>query len=456
MGWNSYNYYKLNVTDAQVRATADAFVSSGLRDAGFTYIVIDDMWASGRDGSGNLIPNKGKFPDMKALAEYVHGKGLKFGLYSNPTTRSCGGQPGSYQHEAQDAALFASWGVDYLKYDWCGQQSGENGKFTDAQIVARYVAMRDALKATRRPIIFAICDKGQGVKGLNIPVWSDTVGHMWRIGNDIAANWARVWAQVDNNATRGQYAGPGGWNDPDMMEAGNGSFTEAENRAHFSLWCIMASPMMLGNNVAGMSASVKGILTDKEATAINQDSLGKQGVKVKANGETETWVKELKNGDKAVLFVNRGTGDGSASLQWSDAALKWAAGDKVNVRDVWKKADSKNVAQGLTVTVPAHDAVLYRLTNTATLADRYRAPAPHGLALTGPAAKLNLFLPAGEPFRNAELLDIRGRTLAAFPVRSGCNPFPFPLAGDRLYTLKLTGASGTYARLLHPDLSPPR
>jgi alpha-galactosidase len=450
MGWNSYNFYKVAVTDAQIRATADAFVSSGLKAAGFQYVVIDDLWCQGRDASGNMVPNTTKFPNgMKALADYVHGKGLKFGLYANPTKISCAREPGSYQHEVQDANQFAAWGVDYLKYDWCGKQSGENGKFTNAQVIARYVTMRDALKATKRPIVFALCDKGQGVVNVNIPSWSDTVGHMWRIGGDINASWSQILLEVDFDSSLAKYAAPGGWNDPDMMEVGNGSLTDAENKAHFSMWAILAAPMILGNDVTKMSAGVQAVLTNAEVIAIDQDSLGAQGVRTVRNNGLEVWVKNLKNGDKAVVLLNRNAAAGSLSLKWTDNGIGWKSTDLVRIRDLWQHTTSASVSQGTTASLPGQSAVMLRLTNLRTTGMIVDGSAGSGpLAIARFPGGLRLFVPPGAGAGMARAFDPQGHLVAGFPVVEGWNRIPSAVRSGALYLLETTLRSGSTTQRL--------
>jgi len=301
MGWNSWNTFRLEINEDLVRGIADMFVERGFKDAGYEYIVIDDGWQIDRDAQGNIVVNDKKFPSgIKALADYVHAKGLKFGIYSDAGYKTCGGYPGSRGYEYQDARQYAAWGVDYLKYDWCatGNQSAPDC----------YKLMRDALEKSGRPIVFSICEWGT-TKPWS---WAEGVGHLWRTTFDIRPTWdggkkvLSKGVQVENfmgftkildlQVGLENYAGPGHWNDPDMLEVGNGKLTADENKAHFSLWCMLAAPLMLGNDIRKATPETMGTLLNKEAIAVNQDPLGKQGVKVRDYGDLEVWSKVLQDG----------------------------------------------------------------------------------------------------------------------------------------------------------------
>jgi alpha-galactosidase len=430
MGWNSYNKFKGDVTQAQVLSVAKAFVDKKLKEAGYQYIVIDYCWAdANRDASGNMVARKARFPSgMKTISDSIHALGLKFGMYASPnTTTCCGSEAGSYQHETTDASNFATWGVDYLKYDWCGVQSGED-KLTISvpDIIKRYVTMRDAIKATKRPIVFAMCEKGQKSK-IQPATWSDTVGHMWRIRGDIAATWDRIMQQVDTDLELAKYSGPTkGWNDPDMLEVGNGSLSETENRSHFSMWCILAAPLMMGNDPSTMTNAVKDILTNHDAIAINQDSLGQQATRVQNSSGLEVWIRPLKNGDRAVVFLNRNvSGTGTAAIKWTDAQIGWTATTKVNIRDIWAAKDNTNVTDGYTAQVPAHGAVMLRLTNglPTGMLDGFgknfeKMPRAQIQKIRG---GLSLFIPVGSNTNWVDLVDIHGAHLQSQRVKSGWN-----------------------------------
>jgi len=369
MGWNSWNTFQDKIDDQLIRDTAETMIANGMRDAGYVYIVIDDCWeAKERDAAGNLVPDPLKFPHgLKALGDYLHSKGFKFGIHNCAGTRTCADFPGGRGHEYQDALKYASWGIDYLKYDWC------NHGTADAR--ETYKTMRDALHAAGRPIVFSLCEWGQ-----NKPwEWAKDVGHLWRTTGDIMAGydsmqrWEHGWkvildlqyslvqpADGQNNGI-GQYAGPDHWNDPDMLEVGNKGLTLAESRAHFSLWCIIAAPLIAGNDVRHMSKEAHDILTDKEVIAIDQDALGKEGWRFLAETGREIWVRELSGGDWAICVLNSGTT--GADLTTDFSALGILKGEYA-VRDVWAKKDlgTTRSAPVHTDRVESHDVMLFRLT----------------------------------------------------------------------------------------------
>lgn len=306
MGWNSWNTFECHVTEKIVKDAADALVASGMRDVGYQYVVIDDCWQVDRDAQGFLVADKTKFPSgIKALADYVHSKGLKFGIYSCAGRLTCQKRPGSRGHEYQDAITFAQWGVDFLKQDWCNSD-GQNAEES-------YTLMRDALYTAGRPMVFSICEWG-----LSKPwEWATDIGHTWRTTGDIRNNWnipdaknGKCWGggvviNLDMQDGLEKFSGPGHWNDPDMLEVGNGSLTPAENRAHFSLWCMLAAPLFAGNDLVKMSDETKTILTNALAIGVNQDVLGKQGYKIIDYGEFEVYYKPLTNGKAAICLFNR-------------------------------------------------------------------------------------------------------------------------------------------------------
>ncbi len=346
MGWNSWNCFHLDISDAMIREIADAMVESGMRDAGYVYLNIDDGWQGERDDAGVLQPNE-RFPDMKALADYVHGKGLKLGIYSSPGHRTCGNKEGSYGHEEQDARMFAEWGIDYLKYDWCGAfRIYEN---EDMQAV--YQKMGTILRETGRPIVYGLCQYGME------EVWKwgpDAGGHLWRTTGDIADNWESMEQIGFSQNELAEWAGPGRWNDPDMLEVGNGGMTQTEYRTHMSLWALLAAPLLAGNDLRDMSPETLEILTNPEVIAINQDPLGRQARRVAQDGELEVWAKPLADGRVAAGLFNRGEEPGSLTARWADLEL---AG-KVRVRDAWAKKDLGAFADELTVEVEPHGVVL--------------------------------------------------------------------------------------------------
>jgi alpha-galactosidase len=320
-----------------------------MRDAGYVYVNIDDTWEGVRDAQGNLQSNA-KFPDMKALADYVHSKGLKIGIYSSPGPRTCGEYPASYGHEQQDAATFAAWGFDYLKYDWCS--AGNIYKNEDLQAI--YQRMGDALAASGRPIVFSLCEYGMG----GVEKWAPAVsGNLWRTTGDINDSWQSMIANIEQQAPTAPYAGPGHWNDPDMLEIGNGHMSADEYRTHMSLWALAAAPLLAGNDIRTMSDTTRSILLNKEVIAIDQDPLGKQASPVK-NGNLESWVKPLADGGVAVGVVNLGSEAAAATVNAADLHL---AGKVKTARDLWAHKDVKFTAGVYTATVPSHGVLLLRV-----------------------------------------------------------------------------------------------
>ncbi|MGA2538390.1 MAG: glycoside hydrolase family 27 protein [Terracidiphilus sp.] len=348
MGWNSWNLFAGRIDDQTVRTMADALVSSGMRDAGYIYLNIDDTWEGVRDAQGNL-PSNHKFPDMKALADYVHSKGLKLGIYSGPGPRTCAGYPASYGHEEQDAKTWAAWGIDYVKYDWCS--AGRIYKNDALQPV--YQKMGDALQATGRPIVYSLCEYGMG----NVEKWGPQVGgNLWRTTGDINDSWASMIGNVEKQVPTAPYAGPGHWNDPDMLEIGNGHMTDDEYRTHMSLWSLVASPLLAGNDVRSMTDATKAILLNKEVIAIDQDPLGKQASPVK-NGDLETWIKPMADGSVAVGVVNLGAGAAEATVKAGDLGLS----GNVKARDLWAHQDVKFNDGVYSASVPSHGVLLLKV-----------------------------------------------------------------------------------------------
>ncbi len=361
MGWNSWNQFGCNVSEQLIRETADAMVASGMRDAGYQYVVIDDCWQVSRDAAGTIVADAQRFASgMKALADYVHSKGLKFGLYSDAGARTCQGRPGSNGYEDVDARQYAAWGVDYLKYDWC------NTDGVDAKIV--YPTMRDALKASGRPIVFSMCEWGSHQPW----TWARGVAHLWRTTGDIGNTWTgrdSFHRLLDQQVDLAKYAGPGGWNDPDMLEVGvrlgKDGLTLPENRAHFTLWCIIAAPLMAGNDIRKMEPEIRDILTNKEVIAIDQDPLGAQGRRLRREDATrgtslEVWAKKLKDGGQAVVLFNRTNADAQMAVSWQELGLRYDA--EPLVRDLWAHKDVGRVKGTFSATVAAHDVVMIRVT----------------------------------------------------------------------------------------------
>jgi len=356
MGWNSWNKFGCDVSEALIKETADAMVASGMKDAGYEYVVIDDCWQVERDGEGNIIADPERFPSgIKALADYVHGKGLKFGLYSDAGMKTCQGRPGSRGYEFQDARTYAAWGVDYLKYDWCyhGEQNAE----------ASYALMRQALEQAGRPIVLSICEWGRNRPWL----WARGIGHLWRTTGDIQDCWdcRRDWGGMgvvhilDLQDGLEAFAGPGGWNDPDMLEVGNGGMSVTEYRAHFSLWATLAAPLMAGNDLRAMSEEIRVILTNSEVIAVDQDLLGRQGRRVRKDGDLEIWARELADGSRAVVLFNRGAAEAEIAVAWPEIGYPATLG--ATVRDLWRHEDVGRFRGSYSATVPSHGVVMVRV-----------------------------------------------------------------------------------------------
>ena len=350
MGWNSWNRFATAIGDNTVRQVADAMVSSGMRDAGYRYIIIDDGWQGKRDAQGVLQPNP-KFPDMKALADYVHARGLKLGIYSSPGPRSCAGFEGSYGHEAIDARTWAAWGVDYLKYDWCSALH----VWPRTQLRPVYQRMGAALRDTGRPIVFSLCEYGWG----DVQSWGALVGgNLWRTTGDIEDNWGSMLHNILEQEAFAAHAGPGHWNDPDMLEVGNGGMSPDEYRTHFSLWAIAAAPLIAGNDLRHMTEVTRSILLNKDVIAVDQDSLGEQGKLVSHHGLIDVWVRPLSEGAYAVAIVNGGETTAEYKPDWSALDLSGT----FRARDLWSHTNIGVLPPDYTAHVPSHGVVMLKLT----------------------------------------------------------------------------------------------
>ena len=362
MGWNSWNYFATKVDDKDIRAAADLIVSSGMRDAGYIYVNIDDTWEGERDASGVLHTNS-KFPDMKALADYVHSKGLKLGIYSGPGPKTCAGYEGSLGHEEQDAKMYAEWGIDYLKYDLCSfipavmQKQAPNDKAAQMRImVAAYDKMAKALKATGRPIVFSLCQYGWDSPWEWAP---ELGGNLWRTTGDIEAHWDRIYAILSQQDGLASYAGPGHWNDPDMLEVGNGKLSLAENRSHFSLWAMLAAPLLAGNDLPNMKPEIRDILTNRDVIAIDQDPLGHQARRVYNRGEVEIWARDLKGGARAIAILNAGSDLYSTHPFHLDLAALGLHGTQ-HAKDLWTGKEME-LTNNMPIELASHDILLLRI-----------------------------------------------------------------------------------------------
>jgi alpha-galactosidase len=375
MGWNSWNSFGKNVSEQVIRETADAMVSSGLRDVGFTYIVIDDDWHGGRDSiSGLLYPDPKRFPSgIKALADYVHSKGLKFGIYSDAGTQTCGRQPGSFGFEDKDARLFAAWGADYLKYDYCFCVDRLSANNDYKMAIERYKRMGDALKATGRPIVFSICEWGPRSPWL----WGKEVGgHLWRTSYDVHDIWDRprtdtgpvgILTSIDVVSHLARFSGPGGWNDPDMLVVGlnntgfiqGGGCNNIEYRTQMSMWCMLAAPLMVGCDIRNMNETTKTILLNKDIVAIDQDTLGKQATRVMRTDGLEAWKKPLTGNRVAIAFLNRNSTSKSLTVTWKDLDLR--QGTRYNILDVWKHETNSRADSTMSADLKSHECQVFVL-----------------------------------------------------------------------------------------------
>jgi alpha-galactosidase len=371
MGWNSWNKFGCNVSEQLVRETADALVKSGMKAAGYQYVTIDDCWQGERDAQGFITADRQRFPSgMKALADYLHGLGLKLGIYSDAGDKTCGGRVGSRGHEYQDAQTFASWGVDYLKYDWCNTE--------DLKPQGAYTTMRDALWAAGRPIVLSVCEWGNSKPW----EWAAAVGHLWRTTGDVYPcfdcrkdngtwySWG-ILQILDLQKGLRQYAGPGHWNDPDMLEVGNGMAVH-EDRAHFSLWSMLAAPLFAGNDVRAMSPEVSAILTNREVIAVDQDRLGIAGFLHSSQGGVEVWYRPLDGGAWALCALNRTARPQKLQLDWKKQAVTDSLAKRearfgttlYRIRDLWTKTDLGTTKDVLDAELPSHDVLMLQLDPT--------------------------------------------------------------------------------------------
>jgi alpha-galactosidase len=358
MGWNSWNKYGCNVSETLIMGMADAMVSSGMKDAGYEYVVIDDCWQVSRDENEEIVADKDRFPHgIKYLADYIHSKGLKFGIYSCAGTLTCAGRPAGRGHEYQDALSYARWGVDYLKYDWCNTGT-QNAK-------SSYTIMRDALYAAKRPIVFSLCEWGS-----NKPwEWAGEIGHLWRTTGDISDSWNSMISILSQQKDLAKFAGPGHWNDPDMLEVGNGGMTTEEYKTHFSLWCMLAAPLLAGNDLQNMSPETKSILTNKEIIALDQDILGKQAELWRNNGDYQIWMKMLAKDEKAVCLLNSSDEKKTVLVDFGLIAQARTDGaedskplklENFTVRDLWEHKDLVLKESSAYIDILPHSVKVYR------------------------------------------------------------------------------------------------
>jgi alpha-galactosidase len=360
MGWNSWNKFACDgINEKVIREIADAMVSSGMQQAGYQYIVIDDCWQVRRDSIGNIVADPVKFPSgIKALADYVHSKGLKFGIYTCAGTKTCAGRPASLGYELTDARQYAAWGVDFLKEDWCNTVPGQAAP-------ASYTRMRDALYKAGRPIVFSLCEWGSNKPWL----WAENVGHLWRTTGDIEDKWSSrkpgdtsarsgsVLGNLDLEEGLEKYAGPGHWNDPDMLELGNGGLTVDEERAHFSLWCMLAAPLLAGNDLRQMSDATRSMLTNRDLIAVDQDPLGRQAYRIFSKQDLEVFIKPLSGGDTAVCMLNRGDQEKKLDFAWKDYSI----GGGHAIKELWNGGAQGTTTARYRGSIGRHQVIVLRL-----------------------------------------------------------------------------------------------
>ncbi len=363
MGWNSWNWFAGKVTDADIRKAADLMVSSGMRDAGYVYVNIDDTWEGKRDANGVLHTNE-KFPDMKALADYVHSKGLKIGIYSSPGPQTCAHYEGSFGHEEQDAKTYAEWGIDYLKYDLCSFRDNMKQAYPndpdaqDKMMRDAYMKMHNAIVKTGRPMVYSLCQYGFD----QVWQWGPEVGaNLWRTTNDISANYNSMMLIALAQAGLGRYAAPGHWNDPDMLEVGNGKMSHDENISHMTMWSMLAAPLIAGNNLTQMNDDVRSILTNRDAIAIDQDKLGKQAERVFSGDEIEIWSRPLSDGSVALAIFNL-SHDRNVMRGLKLPLKQVGFANGAHARDLWAAKDLGMIKDTNVFTIPTHGAVLLKLT----------------------------------------------------------------------------------------------
>jgi alpha-galactosidase len=442
MGFSTWNEFGCNITEATLVTTGHLMIKKhpanwegkelSLRDAGYTYVNIDDCWhAKNRGPQGYPQWDTTKFPrGLKWLADTLHHMGLKIGIYSCAGTATCCNYFAAFDpahpdvgFDQIDANAYADWGIDYLKEDWCSVPSDFQNVSGAQKLYAR---MRDALKTatakTGRPIVFSLCNWGM----FNVSQWGDTIGHLWRTGGDISPDWNSIMTNITANAGGAQYAKPGAWNDPDMMEVGNGTLSTFENRAHFDLWCISAAPLILGNDLSKMSDSLFSLLTNREVIAVDQDSLGYQGRKVRTDGDVQIWSKKLKNNAWAVVLVNNGTGSASSSVKWSDINESDLS-KSYPVRDLWQHKVVNPSATGSYAvnSIPGHSTVhlvfgkAYWMDpvaiGTARQVESTYGTLEHDLQIRKYGNSTAVYIPFASS--NVAVFDLQGKKLTSFFVR---------------------------------------
>ncbi len=365
MGFNDWNAFACNVTEAKIKQAADFMVSSGLKALGYNYVNVDDCWMAGsRSSNGSLVANSKKFPaGIKALADYVHKDGLLFGIYEGVGTKTCKGLPGSYNHETQDAKTFASWGVDYLKYDWCSGKSvpfsSFPGQSRDQVAQTLYTRMSKALVASGRSIVFSMCNGSDSTT--HPSTWGAPISNLWRTTPDITATWSHIYSNYTKNVVLYTKAGPGHWNDPDMLEIGNGTLTQTEEETHLSLWAEMAAPLLIGTNLLTASTTTLNILKTQPVIAVDQDSLGVQGhvVSTSDGGLLQVLTKKLSNGDVAVVLLNADSS--TKTITTTASAVGAATKSSYTLENLWNGGARTTTTGTISASVPAHGVAMFRV-----------------------------------------------------------------------------------------------
>ncbi|MBM4398547.1 MAG: NPCBM/NEW2 domain-containing protein [Deltaproteobacteria bacterium] len=429
MGWNSWNRFGCDINEEKIRGVADALVESGMRDAGYEYLNLDDCWQTDRTPAGEIVVDPVRFPSgMKALGDYVHARGLKFGTYTCAGTMTCQQRPGSAGHDARDALSYASWGVDFVKEDWC---------FTDGMDPReRYAAMRDAIAASGRDMVLSLCNWGREQPW----IWGREMGSLWRTSGDISDSFLMMMVNMEQTWPLAPYAGPGGWNDPDMLEVGNGGMTADEYRAHFSLWAMMAAPLIAGNDVRSMTQETRDILMNAEVIAVDQDPAGVAGTKVRID-TVELWARPLTEaGARAVLLFNRDSEPRPGGFAWDEVGL--APGD-ATLRDLWRRTDLGTRSGRFDTTVPPHGVVMVVVRGAehrppageARLAD---LPWKHAAASPGPVERVTSVTVGGQPLGSG--LGVGAASVVMFDLGGRCTRFRARAGVD-----DATGGKGTVA-----------
>lgn len=439
MGFNTWNNFACNVSQDIIQGIADAMSTNGMKDAGYTYVNVDDCWEGSRDANGFIgTTNKWTGNSLKGAADYVHSKGMKFGAYTSLGSKTCAGYPATLGYESQDVRQWVNWGLDYIKVDWCNVNGTQTGNPGNAYKVLGDTIKKYAGTTSARPLLFSICNWGVGNS------WTfgrKSGGQIWRTTPDINASWGSITGIIDQQVNLFSYSGPGaagepgGWNDPDMLEVGRGTLSNDENKAHFGMWCLLAAPLIAGNDVRSMTTAVRDIIINKEVIAIDQDSLGVQAQRISSSNNLEVWARPLKDGGRAVGLFNRGTSAATITVNFADlnkwTQYPWDASGPLTVRDLWAKADVGPKTGSYGVSVPSHGLAMLRIGGpgpTTTIAPPLAA---RGIGLHADGIKVDL--PGSH---SLQILDLNGRVLWH---RDGVGPADYlpGIKGDGSHILRV-------------------